>query len=692
MASNYDLDGVIPPPRNPQRQQPQSSYRAFESNPQPSPTVDSFGDDDQLGTGFPQISAQNRSQNSNLTYWNESSYSGTPTSSHYPSPATPNSRSRTVSVSSMRTLGASGLPGSPLGDHGSLPPLPPLPISVPSSGSLKTTIRLVPQQQQHILYQAYQQFQNFPDTCFHQQGPPLSTSPPHVSPTSPQYPPASSLTPLSTTLTHASSPSLASPTSFYTSLASPYTTFSSASFVSAASTPHSSVGTTRKNSFKNIHTSKASYPASISSSSRSSLSSSSNSHNHNNSFSYPTGYFSDSDNTSYYSYSSGKRIPSPETAIMDGTTNSNLHINNSNTARAKKGSQSGVPGTFSPPVTADLYQGVPATPPLRLKSSNKSLKATQNGKGVKLPPIKTEVPMSHTFTSPLSPRSSSGGSGSRLRTGHNSVVSPTTPSSAYTFANPSKFFKSNNSQQQQFPLVNEVGNNAKYYQDNDVKNKLRLLVSSSAKFDEFIEFGFPIHLAPADLALIGVSEAVEKNVQLDSPVGMIFDEDNRLSASSIEKIKEGYDLHEQKIEVEGSTFTNRQLSMYHTSSTGSPLMSPVSTVPREMTLKFTLTPSSMRADEAVIYGWQTSGNVDFLDTEEEGAVPGVSAVSTQAPLVQNGSGDVTIITDSAAVSSAIPVGGLGKDSSGSMMKRVFGKLKKNKPNSSSVMITSADLN
>ncbi|KAF5099462.1 hypothetical protein D0Z03_001027 [Geotrichum reessii] len=100
----------------------------------------------------------------------------------------------------------------------------------------------------------------------------------------------------------------------------------------------------------------------------------------------------------------------------------------------------------------------------------------------------------------------------------------------------------------------------------------------------------------------------------------------------------------------------------------------------------------MRADEAVIYGWQTSGNIDFLDTEEEGAVPGVGTTTTQAPLVQNGSGDVTIITDSAAVSSAIPVGGLGKDSSGSMMKRVFGKLKKNKPNSSSVMITSADLN
>jgi hypothetical protein len=367
-----------------------------------------------------------------------------------------------------------------------------------------------------------------------------------------------------------------------------------------------------------------------------------------------------------------------------------MDINNTSiSTRNKKGAPGKPPATLPPPVPADLYQDMPSTPPLRLKSSNKSLKAPQNGKAVKLPPIKTELTGPRSFTSPLSPRGSSGGP----RASAGGIVSPTTPS--YTFASPTKFFKNNNNQQQLFPLVNTVSNKACYYKANEVKNKLRLLVSSPAKFDEFIEFGFPTHLTPADLALIGITDTTANHAKLESPVDMLFD-----GNKSFEQIIEPHDLREQNIEIERSVFSDRQLSMYHddNNNNNSGLSSPMSAVPREMTLKFTLTPASMRADEAVIYGWQsTETAIDILAADDEGAASGGSfttggSTMTAAPRVKNGSGDVTIIADSAAVSSAIPVGGLGKDSSGSMMKRVFGKLKKNKANGSSVMITSADLN
>ena len=100
--------------------------------------------------------------------------------------------------------------------------------------------------------------------------------------------------------------------------------------------------------------------------------------------------------------------------------------------------------------------------------------------------------------------------------------------------------------------------------------------------------------------------------------------------------------------------------MYHGDGDSSGLSSPMSAVPREMTLKFTLTPASMRADEAVIYGWQSTATaMDILAADDEGAASAVSVVTgaattTAAPRVKNRSGDVTIIADSAAVAAPSP--------------------------------------
>lgn len=670
MASYYQLDSVFPPPRNPQRHRLLSSSHGSDVGVELSPTANTFDADlrAQLGAQItPIIPAAKASRNSNPAY------EKVPLGPSHQYPPAAASRSRAVSVSSVRTLGASGFVSSSApGDYGNLPPLPPLPNSANSCGSLKTTGHLISHQQQQQQQQHYhQQNHQHPVDSFPYQPTPLS-SPSHVSPSSPQHRPANNLAPLQTALTHSGSPrSLASPTSFASSVTSPYPSLSASSSVSTA---YSSIAP-RKNSLTN--TSKA--PASNSSSTRSSLSSSSNKHTTSSSFSYPTGYFSDSDTTSYYSSNSSKRIPSPETAAVMDISTTNI------STRSKKGAPGKPPATLPPPVPTDMYQTMPSTPPLRVKSSNKSLKAAQNGKAVNLPPIKTELSGSRSFTSPLSPR---GSSGPRVNAG--GIMSPTTP--LYTFTSPTKFFKNSGNQQQLFPLVNTVGNKASYYKTSEVKNKLQVLVSSPAKFDEFIEFGFPTRLAPADLALIGVTDAATSHVQLESPVDMLFD-----GRVSLEQITEPHDLREQHIEIERSVFSDRQLSMYHGDGDSSGLSSPMSAVPREMTLKFTLTPASMRADEAVIYGWQSTATaMDILAADDEGAASAVSVVTgaattTAAPRVKNRSGDVTIIADSAAVSSAIPVGGLGKDSSGSMMKRVFGKLKKNKTNGSSVMITSADL-
>lgn len=258
-------------------------------------------------------------------------------------------------------------------------------------------------------------------------------------------------------------------------------------------------------------------------------------------------------------------------------------------------------------------------------------------------------------------------------------------------------------------MMNTVGSLGKNYQDQDILNKLRLLVSSEVKFDELIEFGFPIQLGALDLELIGATQMANEVEPQQIPLteNEIHAKSNLNSSShwpdhpaGLERIRESLDLESKRVfnrgsqknnvEYEGQRYSMVRSSIYSTNSTA--LATPMSAVPREMTLKFTLTPQSMRADEAILYGWQThSGSQGDHETVYEDANTLSSTTTRSAAIISTG--DI-IVTGEGMSGGPIPVRGFGKDnntSSKKMMKRVFGKLKKGpKASGSSVMITSAD--
>ncbi|CAN6598262.1 hypothetical protein TRVA0_001S05534 [Trichomonascus vanleenenianus] len=193
----------------------------------------------------------------------------------------------------------------------------------------------------------------------------------------------------------------------------------------------------------------------------------------------------------------------------------------------------------------------------------------------------------------------------------------------------SKFFTKAGSSREQVasttPLVS-IGIHAKFFNESDTKTKLKLLSSSDAKFDEIIEFGFPIAPDQRDREYANSTRA-EKRFSLDP--------------------------------------------------------SNVSAVPREMTLKITLSPPAMRADEKAIYGWQKeliepSGALKSAKSIEKlvtPAIPEYEYTSSSSP-----------ISPSSITSSNSTKRGGG-------MKKVFGKLgRKQKPTGNPLMITSADMN
>lgn len=95
---------------------------------------------------------------------------------------------------------------------------------------------------------------------------------------------------------------------------------------------------------------------------------------------------------------------------------------------------------------------------------------------------------------------------------------------------------------------------------------------------------------------------------------------------------------------------------------------------RESTLKLTLTPESMRADEAVLYGWQR----DHIASNFSASQP--DPETDYATL------------DDVSESQFIPAGGLGADvSSSKKVRRVFGKLRRPRPTPNAYMITSSDV-
>lgn len=305
------------------------------------------------------------------------------------------------------------------------------------------------------------------------------------------------------------------------------------------------------------------------------------------------------------------------------------------------------------------------------------------------PPIQTEFspdleasslsPSSSGYMSPLSPTSR------KLKPAVTTGSQKTTPpANTYTsnkiLSSLSSSVKNISSQPKTNEIIRTVTPNAKYYQDKEIEGKLRLLISSQFKFDELIEFGFPIHLAPSDMLSVGEEISYPEqgeNADLDSPAALSnWQQQN----SELEQIRESLDM--------SGKFSNFEDESKYNSS----LASPMSAVRREMTLKFTLTPASMRADEAILYGWQKNlgGSEDALEDYEEDDVNVVN--DAEQPQAAAG---VTITSNQPSGSSAIPVGGFGKDqaSSKTIMKRVFGKLKKGpKATGPSVMITSADMN
>lgn len=200
----------------------------------------------------------------------------------------------------------------------------------------------------------------------------------------------------------------------------------------------------------------------------------------------------------------------------------------------------------------------------------------------------------------------------------------------------------------QTSTVAKVSSNARYYADEETRAMLHLLIESDAKFEEVVELGFPSNM-----------EEYEKELSDDININAF--------------------LH-----------------------------SPISVVPRERTLKITLTPSSMRADEDTIYGWQNDANIDSgtikslkslspptINTGAQGlGTPGTtsgedtpSSSTGKLPISPQSPEPVIVST---AYSTSAPAS--LEDSGASKMKRMFGKLRKPKPTpNASIMITSADI-
>lgn len=276
--------------------------------------------------------------------------------------------------------------------------------------------------------------------------------------------------------------------------------------------------------------------------------------------------------------------------------------------------------------------------------------------------------------------------------------------------------------------------NAKYYTDKDIVNKLKIFVSSEVKFDEFIEFGFPIKLERADLELIGAYEEEDEEEEAAAAAaaaasgqsnGYLDDH-----SSTLEKIQESAEGGENiEREAAPSLSMTQRSSTFSSASTNNTsktsAAAPMSAVPREMTIKFTLTPASMRADESILYGWQDNniagGDGEGFDSEDPTPTPSAMSSTifrnpsglTSAFGALAGSAGAAAFTSSGNSSSnshvtavphdpistnsaiAIPACGFGKEgqSSKQMMRRVFSRLKKPQKSvsGSSVMITSADL-
>lgn len=321
---------------------------------------------------------------------------------------------------------------------------------------------------------------------------------------------------------------------------------------------------------------------------------------------------------------------------------------------------------------------------------------------------------------------------------------------------------------------------ALHYTDAAAAAKLHLLTVSERTFDELVEFGFPLDVAdpsyknPRRPRQQSVSSV--RSIQPESPG--LFDKSpkgglekdpkethffatkqrpRRRHAHSFSKklsINTGVPYISAPVQGPASVHSyNGNSNLYDIQSLHSPqdtqslqsLQSPqsphythdrphsatslgsryfpVSAVPREMTLKVTLTPAAMRADEAVLYGWIQGPSGSSSGDEPLPYPTSLSSGTANSPLRPTFSGmsanvsvpgtpvqthPVTSVSSTAnsgvpvapgvvahadrQASSFIPVGGFGKDTGSKkvIMKRVFGKFAAKKAGKATI-ITSSDV-
>jgi hypothetical protein len=241
-----------------------------------------------------------------------------------------------------------------------------------------------------------------------------------------------------------------------------------------------------------------------------------------------------------------------------------------------------------------------------------------------------------------------------------------------------------------------VAIHAKFFEDNDVQYKLRLLATADdSKFDELMEQGFPMSSMQHDQTPFSSST----NVDFKKPE---FDETDEIV---------GHTLRNESSSSSTSSWRHplvpppmSRLSDASSGRTSYEQFSGPRMGEREMTLKFTLTPASMRADEDKIYGWQQdhidSGTVRSLksigngddDLDPPPLTPG--GAPTIASQVSNEGPPVAPYYRSSTRNEAsfIPAGGLGGDvSSKKKVQRMFGRLRKPRTQTNAYMITSADV-
>lgn len=213
-------------------------------------------------------------------------------------------------------------------------------------------------------------------------------------------------------------------------------------------------------------------------------------------------------------------------------------------------------------------------------------------------------------------------------------------------------------------FLRSIGANAKFYSDPEAKTKLQLLSIDGTKFDEIMEFGFPgSGNNESNFDYLEPPRRGSKATTASDPVGHVSHHDD------------------------GFAFDNNRSNSPISEYTTAPPPSVMG--PREMTLKITLSPPGMRANEEQIYGWQRdpSASLDTGTVKSLGAVDEVDNNNDVSPTTSHNNDQQQQQQQQQAPSTP---------SKKASVKRVLGRFKSNKAklpqNTTPMMITSSDVN